>query len=506
MDSPLLGPNHHVSFNKFNRKFFLCFLLLFVAVTTIVGLGVRGNISFWILKGTERYNEGKTANQGHVIESELGVVAADDARCSAVGVSMLRLGGHAVDAAVAAALCAGVVFQASSGIGGGSFMVVKSSSSSKAQAFDMRETAPLAASQNMYQTDPEAKFLGALSVGVPGELAGLHAAWLKHGRLPWKTLFQPAIGLAKNGFTVSPTLEEYLANDENKIMSDPGLRNIYAPNGTLLKGGEVCSNVELGKSLEILAEEGPQAFYNGTIGEKLVKDVTEVGGILTVEDLRNYKVEITDAMTVNVMGYTIHGMPPPSSGTLALSLVLNILDSYESPDSVKGNLGIHRLIEALKHTFAIRMNLGDPDFENISGTSSEMLSRSFAQTIQRQILDNTTFPPEYYMDRWSQLRDHGTSHLCVVDADRNAVSLTTSVNWHFGAGIRSTSTGIVVNNEMDDFSTPTDISPDKLPPAPTNFIEPNKRPLSSMTPIIITKVLLAACLLRIWHFRGDFQI
>lgn len=487
MDSPLLGPNHHVSFNKFNRKFFLCFLLLFVAVTTIVGLGVRGNISFWILKGTERYNEGKTANQGHVIESELGVVAADDARCSAVGVSMLRLGGHAVDAAVAAALCAGVVFQASSGIGGGSFMVVKSSSSSKAQAFDMRETAPLAASQNMYQTDPEAKFLGALSVGVPGELAGLHAAWLKHGRLPWKTLFQPAIGLAKNGFIVSPTLEEYLANDENKIMSDPGLRNIYAPNGTLLKGGQVCSNVELGKSLEILAEEGPQAFYNGTIGEKLVKDVTEVGGILTVEDLQNYKVEITDAMTVNVMGYTIHGMPPPSSGTLALSLVLNILDSYESRDSVKGNLGIHRLIEALKHTFAIRMNLGDPDFENISGTSSEMLSRSFAQTIQRQILDNTTFPPEYYMDRWSQLRDHGTSHLCVVDADRNAVSLTTSVNWHFGAGIRSTSTGIVVNNEMDDFSTPTDISPDKLPPAPTNFIEPNKRPLSSMTPIIITK-------------------
>lgn len=487
MDSPLLGPNHHVSSNKFNRKFFLCFLLLFVAVTTIVGLGVRGNVSFWILKGTERYNEGKTVNQAHVIESELGVVAADDARCSAVGVSMLKLGGHAVDAAVAAALCAGVVFQASSGIGGGSFMVVKSSSSSKAQAFDMRETAPLAASQNMYQTDPEAKFLGALSVGVPGELAGLHAAWLKHGRLPWKTLFQPAIGLAKNGFIVSPTLEEYLANDEKKILSDPGLRNIYAPNGTLLKGGEMCSNIELGKSLEILAEEGPQAFYNGTIGEKLVKDVAEVGGILTVEDLRNYKVEITDAMTVNVMGYTIHGMPPPSSGTLALSLVLNILDSYGRPDAAKGNLGIHRLIEALKHTFAIRMNLGDPDFENISATSSEMLSKSFAQTIQRQILDNTTFPPDYYMDRWSQLRDHGTSHTCVVDADRNAVSLTTTVNRHFGAGIRSTSTGIVVNDEMDDFSTPTDISPDKLPPAPTNFIEPNKRPLSSMTPIIITK-------------------
>jgi gamma-glutamyltranspeptidase len=177
----------------------------------------------------------------------------------------------------------------------------------------------------MYQTDPDAKFLGALSVGVPGELVGLHVAWLKHGRLPWKTLFQPAIEFAKNGFVVSPTLSDYLAKDETKIMNDLGLKSIYAPNGILLKEGEICRNVELGKSLEILAEEGPQAFYNGTIGEKLVKDVIEVGGILTMEDLRNYKVEITDAQTVNVMGYTIYGMPPPSSGTLALSLVCRFI-------------------------------------------------------------------------------------------------------------------------------------------------------------------------------------
>ncbi|KAL5079845.1 hypothetical protein RYX36_008266 [Vicia faba] len=339
----------------------------------------------------------------------------------------------------------------------------------------------------MYQDNPEAKYLGALSMGVPGELAGLHAAWLKYGRLPWKTLFQPAIELAKNGFVVSPALRNFIASSENKIMSDLGLRNIYAPNGVLLREGEICRNAELGQTLEIVAEEGIRTFYNGTIGEKLVKDVRELGGILTMEDLRNYKVEMTDAMVVNVMGYTIYGMPPPSSGTLGLSLVLNILDSYGSLDAAKGNLGIHRLIEALKHMFAIRMNLGDPKFENINETVSEMLSPSFAQTIQRRILDNTTFPPEYYMERWSQLRDHGTSHLCVVDADRNAVSLTTTVNKHFGAGIRSTSTGIVINDEMDDFSIPTDISPGELPPAPTNFIEPNKRPLSSMTPIIITK-------------------
>ncbi|KAL2321356.1 hypothetical protein Fmac_030325 [Flemingia macrophylla] len=482
MDSPLLSQDD-VFTKKLKLKMFLCVL---VAVT-FVGLVIRGNTSYAILSGAEKQNEGMRTKQGQIVESEVGVVAADDARCSSIGVSMLRQGGHAVDAAVAAALCLGIVFSASSGIGGGSFMVVRSSSTSQTQAFDMRETAPLAASQNMYQNNPTEKTLGALSMGVPGELAGLHAAWLKHGRLPWKTLFQPAIQLAVNGFAVSPTLGSYLAKDANKIMNDPGLRKLYAPNGVLLKGGDMCRNVELGRSLEIISEQGPQALYNGTIGEKLVKDVRDAGGILTMEDLRSYKVEITDAETVNVMGYTLHGMPPPSSGTLALSLLLNILVSYEGPDAARGNLGLHRLIEAVKHMFAVRMNLGDPDFENISDTISKMLSPSFAKYIQQKILDNTTFPPEYYMNRWSQLRDHGTSHMCIVDADRNAVSLTTTVNYHFGAGLRSTSTGILVNNEMDDFSTPTDISPDKLPPSPTNYIEPNKRPLSSMTPLIITK-------------------
>lgn len=482
MDSPLLSQDY-VWPNKHKLKIILCAFL----VATIVGLIVTGNTGHEILSGAEKYNERITTNHKDIVESEVGVVATDDARCSAIGVSMLRQGGHAVDAAVAAALCIGVVLSVSSGIGGGAFMVVRSSSTSQTEAFDMRETAPFAASQNMYQNNPKDKTLGALSMGVPGELAGLHAAWLKHGRLPWKTLFQPAIELAKNGFVVSPTLGDYIAGDAEKILKDPGLTQLYGPNGTLLKGGDLCHNVELGHSLEIIAEQGPQVFYNGTIGENLVKDVREAGGILTMEDLRNYKLEITDAVTVNVMGYTIYGMPPPSSGTLALSLVLNILDSYGSPDAARGNLGLHRLIEALKHMYAVRMDLGDPNFENIGDTVSKMLSPSFAKNIQHKILDNTTFPPEYYMNRWSQLRDHGTSHMCIVDADRNAVSLTTTVNYHFGAGLRSTSTGILVNNEMDDFSTPTDISPDKLPPAPTNFIEPNKRPLSSMTPLIVTK-------------------
>ncbi|KAL7096848.1 hypothetical protein ACP275_10G106100 [Erythranthe tilingii] len=369
-----------------------------------------------------------------------------------------------------------------SGIGGGGFMVVRSSSSTPgALAIDMRETAPAAASQNMYDNNAIAKYEGALSMSIPGELAGLHIAWQKYGHLRWSTLFEPAIKLAKQGFAVSPYLGSRIAAQAKKIMNDPGLRQVYAPNGQLLKAGQTCFNFELGKSLETIAEQGPQAFYNGTVGERLIEDVRKAGGILTMADLRNYKVDVTDAVEVNTMGYTILGMPPPCSGTIGLS------DSYGSSNAAEGPLGLHRLIEAIKHMLAIRMNLGDPDFVNISKTVSEMLSPSFAKSIRDKISDNTTFPPEYYLPRWSQLRDHGTSHFCVVDSDRNAVSMTTTVNYPFGGGVLSPSMGIILNNEMDDFSTPSDKSTDKLPPAPTNFIRPNKRSLSSMTPLIILK-------------------
>lgn len=483
LEAPLLSG--HVLANKKGWSRALFFLLALLTVT-VVGLILGGNSLDWILRGENKHSRRGVINDD-IVESEQGVVAADDGRCSEIGASMLRKGGHAIDAAVATALCLGVVNPMASGIGGGGFMVVRSSATAQTHAYDCRETAPLAASQNMYENNPDAKYVGALSIGVPGEIAGLHDAWLRHGRLAWSTLFQPAIKLSKDGFVVAPYLELVINGKKELILNDPGLQKVYAPNGKLLQAGDKCYNVELSYTLESIAEQGPQAFYNGTIGQKLVKDVREAGGILTMEDLRNYKVEITDAVAINAMGYTVFGMPPPSSGTLGLSLVLNILDRYDNSDAAKESLGLHRLIEALKHMLAIRMDLGDPSFVNITTTISDMLSTSYAKQLQQKIFDNTTFPPEYYMLKWSQLRDHGTSHFCIVDADRNAVSMTTTVNYGFGAGLLSPSTGIVLNNEMDDFSTPTEISPDTLPPAPANFIEPNKRPLSSMTPIIVTK-------------------
>ncbi|KAK6147788.1 hypothetical protein DH2020_018700 [Rehmannia glutinosa] len=485
LEASLLGSDGNSSRKK--RRWSRALWFLFLALIAVACLALGGDFDF--LEGRhDRKSNGRLAiSNNDIVESKQAVVAADDGRCSEIGVSMLEKGGHAVDAAVATAVCLGVVSQMSSGIGGGGFMVVRSSSTSGALAIDMRETAPAAASQNMYEKNAGAKSQGALSMGIPGEIAGLHVAWSKYGRLPWRALFGPAISLAKEGFIVSPCLEGHINKEEKKIMNDPGLRQVYAPNGKLLKAGDMCYNVELGKSLQAVAEQGPEAFYNGTVGERLIEDVRKAGGILTMGDLRNYRVKVTDAVEVNAMGYKILGMPPPSSGTVGLSLVLNVLDSYGSVDVAEGPLGLHRLIEALKHMFAIRMNLGDPEFVNISETVSDMLSPSFAKRIREKIFDNTTFPPEYYLPRWSQLRDHGTSHFCVVDADRNAVSMTTTVNYAFGGGVLSPSTGIVLNNEMDDFSIPTDMSPDKLPPAPTNFIRPNKRPLSSMTPIIVLK-------------------
>ncbi|PHU08162.1 Gamma-glutamyltranspeptidase 3 [Capsicum chinense] len=485
MEAPLLDtfPSH--GFNRKKWSFFLCFLFAFIAIT-FVGLTHHGDIGVWLIGDVNSRHNGRLQHNAGIVESEQAVIAADDGRCSEIGISMLKIGGHAVDAAVATALCLGVVNPMASGIGGGGFMVVRSSSTSEVQAIDMRETAPLAASQNMYNNG-KSKLDGALAMGVPGELAGLHAAWAKNGRLPWKTLVQPAIKLARDGFVIAPYLANYIVKKAKLILKDPGLRQIFAPEGKLLRAGDICHNLELSHSLELISEQGPEAFYNGEVGEKLVEDVKRAGGILTMDDLRNYKVEIPEAVTFNAMGYTIVGMPPPSSGTVAISMILKILEGYESSNASKGSLGLHRMIEAMKHMLAIRMNLGDPDFVNISSTVTDMLSTSFAKEIRRKIFDNTTFPPEYYLPRWSQLRDHGTAHFCIVDADRNAVSMTSTVNYPFGGGVLSPSTGILLNNEMGDFSTPDDISTDKLPPAPSNFIQPKKRPLSSMAPIIVLK-------------------
>ncbi|CAN6275897.1 unnamed protein product [Urochloa humidicola] len=338
-----------------------------------------------------------SAGRKEVVTSPHGAVAADDGRCSRIGRDALRQGGTAVDAAVAAALCLGVVSPASSGVGGGAFMLVRLADGT-AVVYDSRETAPLAASKDMYGGNETLKARGALSIAVPGEIAGLYEAWRRHGKLPWKRLVLPSARLAR-AFRISPYLRMQMEATRDGILSNRGIRALYAPGGDLLKVGEVCRNAELARALMAVAEHGPGAFYGGAVGERLVKDVREAGGILTAEDLRKYRVKVRRPLTENVMGLEVVTMPPPSAGGAGMLLVLNILAQYGIPSGFAGSLGIHRLIESLKHYMAVKMNLGDPDFENDSVVVSDMMSPKFAAELKKTIYDNMTFDPKHYGGR-----------------------------------------------------------------------------------------------------------
>ncbi|CAA0806403.1 Gamma-glutamyltranspeptidase 1 [Striga hermonthica] len=422
--------------------------------------------------------------KSHEVAGKNGVVAADEVLCSDIGVDVLKKGGHAVDAAVAAALCLGVVSPASSGLGGGAFLLVRSANGST-KAYDMRETAPSCANKTMYKGNATLKAKGPLSIAVPGELAGLNLAWRNYGKLPWKSLVQPAIRLASRGFKISPYLHMQMNKTKSDIMADEGLKSIFTRNGSLLGPGETCRNVRLAETLKEISDN-VESFYNGPLGQKLVDDVRKAKGILSQEDLRSYKVEVRNPVEVDVMGVKVLSMGPPSTGGPSLALMLNILEGYTNFSDI--GLLSHREIEALKHAFAVRMNLGDPAFVNVKCVLRDMLSKVFAETLRKTINDSKTFDFSHYGGRWNQIHDHGTSHISIVDRERNAVSMTTSINAYFGSTFLSTRTGIVLNNEMDDFSMPQPKgtkNPGVFPPAPNNFVEAGKRPLSSMTPTII---------------------
>ncbi|KAF2552261.1 hypothetical protein F2Q68_00037576, partial [Brassica cretica] len=314
----------------------------------------------------------------------------------------------------------------------------------------------------MFEGKVDKQQKGPLSVAVPGEVAGLYQAWTNNGRrVQWKQLVEPSIKLARDGFVVGPHLAFALSTNEEKIRNDTGLKSVFVIGDKLLTKGDTCKNIELAETLKKVAQNGMKAFYQDDVAKNLVNDLMKAGGNMTLEDLRNYKVNVTDAMVVNdVMGFKLQGMWPPSSGTPGFAMVMNILEQYKDIYGIDKNLFLHRVIEAIKFMLAARMDLGDPAF--VEGISE----------------------PAYILtcviNRYKQLKDEGTSHL--VDKDRNVVSMTTTVNYAFGSGFMSTSAGIILNNQMADFS----ITSEKSAP-PANYIEANKRPLSSMMPLIITK-------------------
>ncbi|KAK9819607.1 hypothetical protein WJX72_000222 [[Myrmecia] bisecta] len=431
------------------------------------------------------------------VTAKQGLVAADHGRCSDTGLQILQQGGNAVDAAIATALCQGVMSPQASGVGGGTFMLIRSPGGS-VEVIDAREVAPAAATERMFAGQPDAALTGGLAIGVPLELAGLSLAHQRHGSLPWADLVAPAATLARDGFPLHPYLQATLVASRDALMQYPDLRQIFLkPEGAswrVPQVGEVCcQRPRLARFLDDVASQGVGVLYSGKYTQGLVDDIRAAGGIVTAEDLHSAAATVKTPLQAQIWGLNVIGPPPPSSAA-AVMTALQILAGYAAPFASSGALGDHHLAEAMKHAFALRMNLGDPGsnttFLQLDSLLADMLSPQFAATLRSSILDSrtqnyTAYGGAHHVQ--SSVRDdHGTSHLNVVDRRQGAVAMTTTINTGFGSLVLSPSTGILLNNQMDDFSTPDQPNVYGLPPSAANFIRPGKKPLSSMSPIMLT--------------------
>ncbi|PYH43352.1 gamma-glutamyltransferase [Aspergillus saccharolyticus JOP 1030-1] len=436
-----------------------------------------------------------THQMGHDNALEVGkrgAVASESAICSRHGTNILLKGGNAADAMVATMLCVGVVGMYHSGIGGGGFILVKDSNDAF-EFIDFRETAPAAAYEEMFVNNTEAAVRGGLASGVPGELRGLEYLHQRYGSLPWSTVLQPAIETAREGFPVGPDLVHYMAasiadTDDDFLTRDPVWAIDFAPNGTRLGLGDTMTRKRYASTLETIAEKGSDAFYSGPLAEKLVNAVQAANGTMTLEDLHNYTVAIRNTSQIDYRGYQITSTTAPSSGTVALNIlkVLNTYDSFLGPGNV--HLSTHRLDEAIRFGYGLRTNMGDPYFvDDMDEYQENMLDQATINEIRAKISDSKTQDISAYDPRgFESLDTPGTSHIATIDHEGLTVSAITTINLLFGSKVMVPETGVIMNNEMDDFSIPGSSNSFGYIPSEANFIRPGKRPLSSSTPAIVT--------------------
>ncbi|KAI1414187.1 gamma-glutamyltranspeptidase [Hypoxylon sp. FL1857] len=422
-------------------------------------------------------------------EPRLGAVASENAVCSKIGTSLLQAGGNAADALVGTVFCIGVTAMYHSGIGGGGFMLVRGSDG-KYEFIDFRETAPAAAFQDMYNNNTDLSLYGGLASGVPGELRGLEYLHRNYGQLSWAAVMAPAIKLAREGFEVTEDLVNYMSSvtpNGNFLIDDPAWAIDFAPNGYLVRRGETLTRKRYADTLEVIAREGPDAFYTGAIAKATIAAVQKANGTMTLGDLRNYAVAIRQPAEIKYRGYKLTSVSAPASGAVTLS-TLKIVDGYDDfGDPAAINLTTHRLDEAMKFAYGQRSKLGDPFFvEGLDEYQDSMLTDETAAEIRSKISDFSTQNVSYYdPDGLESLETPGTSHVVAADKTGLAVSITTTINLLFGSQVIVPETGVIMNNEMNDFSVPGSSNAFGYIPSPENYVRPGKRPLSSISGTIV---------------------
>ena len=422
------------------------------------------------------------------------MVVSADPLATAVGVQVLKQGGNAIDAAVATTLAISVVEPFSAGIGGGGFLLYHEEADGLIKALDFRERAPGAATQYLYldhqgQVKPRLSIDGHLAVATPGTIAGLAEAHRRHGKLPWAQLVQPAIALAKDGFSVSDRFVRMAKLRENVFVSNSAARNIFTRNGVPLRRGDRLIQKDLARTLQLVAQN-PRNFYRGSIANAIALDMKRNGGLITHGDLKDYRSTWRSPVCGDFQVWQVCSMPPPSSGGVHLLQLLNFWQqTYKTPPLRFDPDTLHFMTETMRIAYADRVEyLGDPDFVRVPTEAliDPLYTLKRGEELSGLARLSRSVKPASPQLLQTLKESNDTSHLTVVDGDRNAVSLTFTVNLRFGAGVVAEGTGIVLNNEMDDFSTAPGLpNAFGLVGNEANAIAPNKVPLSSMTPTIV---------------------
>ena len=420
-----------------------------------------------------------------------GMVVSDATLATKVGQEILATGGNAADAAIAVAFALAVVHPAAGNLGGGGFLVARISGA--ATALDFRETAPSTATRDVYMGEDgkptAASHEGHRASGVPGSVAGLHAAYGKLGskKKTWAALVAPAIALAEKGFVVDEGFAKAIEGTKERLAKYPASAALYLPAGAPLAVGSTFKNPDLAVVLRRIAEQGPKGFYEGPTAEAIVKEMAAHDGLITQKDLTAYAAKWRTPIELTYRGAQITAMPPPSSGGATLAMICHIVEGYELP-KMKWHSAeeLNLVIEAMRRAFAARnARLGDPDF--VKNPLDELLSEAWAKAQRETITAGKATPSSEIKTAASSGDGPHTTHFSVVDELGNAVALTTTVNWWFGNGVTIPGAGFVMNNEMDDFAAqPGTANGFGLVQGEPNAIAPGKRMLSSMSPTIVT--------------------